>query len=371
MVGQYIKGAKWLSFFAMLSLAGYILISRQLFVIFTIGGTAGTGAVFNKRADTPPDMQLTKTWLTGLLGGVVDANMAFILLNVWNAFCIPFMGMLLYLIVQSTDNPSLASTTTSDEPADKNGVWWHHPGQTCLRLLLFLKSSVTNWGAIVAMDSKFQSIPIFWSKLNWFTVVRVILFLLQIIVGSAVLRLTSATMSIVAGSSTPVPSGPDIAIILPYITESAKTITPNAAFLLLVAVIAMLVPGFTVSWHALLNPRKRIAPDPDTTRWQRIKNTFNIKAFNIFGDKTPPWLFEAFLIVLVLASFATGVVYFSQIVQYAATSSVVTSEGLTDYSGIMGANLIFGLFTLPVGWVLRKIWDAVKRRVSGWREKWK
>jgi hypothetical protein len=300
------------------------------------------------------------------LGGVVDPSMAFMLLNVWNAAYIPFIGYLLYLIIESTEDPNV-EREHPDAIKDKEGPWWRNPGRTCLRLFSFIKSSIAEWVLIITMDSKFHDISTFWSKSNRWTVVRIFIFTVQLVVAIVVIRFASATMSVVAGNTTPFPAGPDIDIVLPYITESAKTIAPWAAFLLLFAGIGMLIPAMTISWYSLLNPKPRVRPDPNTTRWKRIRNTFTLKAFKIFGDKTPPWLFEAFLIVLILASFSTCLVYFSEIVTYAASSTVVSQSALADYSGIMGANLIFGLFTLPMGWVCWTLWDAARKRIGGWR----
>lgn len=361
-VWRYAAGAKWLSILALLFFVGYIEISRQLFTLFTATDQS-------PHADLPPDLKMTHTWLSGVLGGVVDPPMAFVLLNIWNGSCLLLLATLLHYVIAATDDPEPSPSVPleGEESQDPSTVWLRNPIQSIRKVASFFKSTVTTWCLVIRMDANYQSTSTFWKKWTMWTLVRTTLCSAQLVIAIETIRLTSTLVSLVNGSSMPIPSGPDISIVLPYLTESTKTITPGAAFLLLLFVISTFIPVLTASWYSLLHPRPLVVhPDEkELSKWQYLKGKFNTKVFRLCGPKTPPWLFEGVLITLILASFATCLVYFTQIVQYAASSAVVADNGLADYSGIMGANLIFGLFTLPMGWVGWTLWAAVRKRTSG------
>lgn len=345
-MGIYIRNAKFYSLFLLIQNVITAVVARQFCVLIVSSGSIATAATSSpaKRAegDLPPDMEYTNKWLTNNFGSNVDPRYAFILLNIWIGFSVLLSAYLYNAIIDATDNP---------QRKEKKGF-----GQRIKGLGRGLKKAPVGILKALSMDRhpSFKNVRRRWGK--W-TLVRITLFLIQVSTAAITLRITIALNSLVAGAAEPTPSGPDINALSELIKDGAAGSTSGGAFLLLLFVMGCFVLTVTWSWHSLLHPRRDdrrpgrrggILMNIITLRILKRRNRPNL------GPKTYKCVVVAIMFI-VTGAFAVCIAWFSEIMRYTADFVFVQDSNV----GLVFPFTLFGLFIIPMAWVVIKLEDLV------------
>lgn len=356
----YLGNAKFLSAFFVLHMFATAAVSRQLSVLVMLSGSQGDGAGSStgiaKRApgDLPVDIKATQEWVVRTFGGVVNPDLAFVLLCSWLGLSILLLGYIYHCILASTENPPRAG-----EGEKENS--WHKTKRLSGLAWKGLKRGCVGVARVIAMD-RHPSLKNLRGRWGKWTVVRISVFLTQAILSTLVLRQTIALTSLVVGSANPIPSGPDITLFPKPLDNAASAMSdsPGTVFCFLLAILAGYIIILTWSWHSLLHPRKRDLrkKDPQQSRHSLLR-LLTCRAFGT-GIKLSSQQYKYVQLVIMAVlfiAFGSCLALISSIMNYASSVSWVKDAGKTNSAGVIVVFVLFGLFVLPMGWVLIKLDD--------------
>lgn len=352
----YVANAKWLSAFLVAQMAVTAAVSRQLAVLVMIAqpsGASGSAAAAGmaKRAvddgsDLPPDLAATHGWLTQNLANTVSPDFAFLLLCTWLGLGTLLMGYICHLILSATDSPAPDDGKPKEASLYKmkrlgKAVWYG------------TKAALRGGAKVIAMDRhpSLRNLSTRWGR--W-TLIRIALFIVQLVVTAVIVRQTIAYVSLVAGAEPP--TGFDLAFMESTREDAARGKTGDDIYLLVLVVLGSALASVTWSWYALLHPRQKDTRPGHQSILSRIVTG---RIFSTMGPNTYR-LVQGLIALGLILTFAACVGWYSIIMAYAADVGFVQDAGYTDSIGAITAFILFGLLVLPMGWVLIMVEDLLR-----------
>jgi preprotein translocase subunit Sss1 len=331
----------WIAQFA-LSIFGI----RQLSALVTMPRSTDVNTNSLEKRDTddvPVDIQFTQKWLSKILGDSNNPDFAFILLVVWISLCILTSGIIYNMIIEKVENPS-----TEEE---KDGKWSQAIKMYSIRVWKGIKSFLVASARVLLMD-RHPSWSTFTAGFGWWTVLRIGISVVQLLVILSVTRHVIATASLIADPENPYPSGLELKLTLPMIKDAMPTMSesPDMTMLLMVIVLSGIIIIGMTGWHALLHPR---ATAPQTSK---------MIGTMIHGSGSGYQAMVAVIAIVLVLSFSACLVFFVQIMQSVTELDFIKNGGYGDNVGLVGGLLIFAIFVPPLAWVCMEVWDILCTR---------
>ncbi|KAK8847431.1 hypothetical protein IAR55_005289 [Kwoniella newhampshirensis] len=322
---QIVKNAPFWSVFSLITMGVYVEVSRQLYEMLVLASGASALA---KRAEaagdsTPIDLNLTRSWFSKLVKDMsFDSTAFFTLINMWSIVCIPLIGVIIHLTLESAAHPRPSRSW----PRPTVGHLWHRFTDTCQSIV-----------RVVLLDQRLYGIMTFIKKTTRWTLLRSVIFLVQLAGVILVLRQTMSLAYMAGTGLTLGPSAmPDYLLTEKAIAGIAKNIDGQGMIAIVNFVLILMVINLTAAWYALLHPKR--------SRFRGPKG----------GRGTIKWI----AMIVIVAAFVGCLVYFREI------ASLVTKEtGMSAESGdvlILGANLMCVVLVPAMGYVAYEL-DGVWR----------
>ncbi|WVW78416.1 hypothetical protein I302_100370 [Kwoniella bestiolae CBS 10118] len=327
-----LKNAPFWSSFSAIEFILYVEITRQLFSMLSISSGSLSAASstpssrLSKRANSPDelgfDLQLTQTWFFNMFqSNGVESTSFFVFISLWNIICIPLLGCLIYATLEKASNPHEKESSRS----------W---------LLRKLRSAVEVSERVILMDRKFHGFRSFIKRFSLWTIVRLSVFICQVIGTALVFRQTMSLAYLSAAGSSSTTStfsdAADVSATIKSLSEFAGGLTNAQVFGITNFVFLVLLLNLAISWYSLLHSKKTAAK----------------------GARS---ILKWISIALITTPFVVCLLYFQEIANYLIQSQ--NSTGMVGDSGtivLVGANFMFMGLLPGMGYVvyeLGKVWD--------------
>ncbi|WWC67976.1 uncharacterized protein I206_101895 [Kwoniella pini CBS 10737] len=322
---KILKNSPIWSTFSIIGFFLYVEITRQLFSLLAISSDSlvqSTSSELAKRDATVDDLgfdiKLTNTLFSNIIGtDDFESTSFFVFISLWNIICIPILGYLIYITLESASNPR-------DKKHSKSWLLW--------KLRRICQSSIK----VILLDKRINGPRKLIKRCTLNTLSRISIFIFQLIGSILVFR---QTMSLVymagTGSETTFSILPDVAATQKSLLEFAKSLTNGQIFAIVNFISIILLLNLACGWYVLLNSQAK-------TPLGNARSIFK-------------WL----LMSITTASFIICLFYFQDIANYL----IKTHSGNTQDGGtivLLGANIVFLTLVPAMGFVvyhLSKIWD--------------
>lgn len=300
--------------------------------IYTLGcRELGELVVFssNDRSNAKRDLSANQKIFANLFAkSWLSPTGVFVLLNLWMFVGIVPVTLLLSFAITRADTPRKANAN----------AWWRNPARSTRGVLSGIKSGLAGMVRVIAMDARLCGPRKFLRKSTWWTGLRIVLFLAQLVLTILLTRQAlSLAYMVSTGSDKPFDTGPDTSSDTPALAAVAKSLTPVRMFAMLNFLLLFVITTLTVSWYALLHPMR---PSTSTRRTGHSPGM-------ILGIKTIG-------AIIIAIAFVSILFLFSDIASYTKNS----------LSAFTGANLVFGLFIPAMAWALLVFAEVL---VKAWR----
>jgi hypothetical protein len=305
-----------------------------------------------QREELPIDSAILQSWISKVPGIVENGpDGAFWLLKLWIILGIPFIAASCATAISVADGPKYPGgymgrmRAVGRRLGQIGDAGWAIP-----RLLI---SCLRTGGEATLMGSHPRDTLGALRRGGWGTVLKLALVLMTAavtcLIGYMVVR--ASTLA----SDTPLtPLSPEESrISVDGLSEVASSLSPSTGFGLIHVFLIIAIPSIVYAIYSLLDPEREeiVRTGPVRTSCWKYMLRFPRR----IRRAVPGWVWRAFFVNAILIPVITVACFFDEVLAQLTSVFGAISGG----NAITGANIFFGVMTLPAGWAVYTLWDLV------------